>query len=90
MQRPGKVSNPLLPNVLTQLYNFDRPEMPLSREELVMLYQIDVYIRDMVRRGNLPPNYSNTIPERVSQIAARVFYEWEDNVLYQQEQDEIG
>jgi hypothetical protein len=44
MQRPGKVTNPLLPNLLVQLYSFERPELPITNEEFIMLYQLDIYV----------------------------------------------
>ena len=82
MQRPGKVSNPLLPNVLTQLYSFSRPDQPLTNEELIMLYQINVYVKDMVRRGNLPESFINVVPNQVVKASESVYREWESNVNY--------
>ena len=90
MQRPGKVSNPLLPNVISQLHKFDRPNMPLTNEELIMLYQLDVYIRDMVSRGSLPPQFATMIPEKIRRLSAKLFQEWENETHYTAEQNEIA
>ena len=38
METPGAKMCPLLPKLLEQLYSFNRPEKPLSRDEFIQLY----------------------------------------------------
>ena len=87
MQKPGKVSNPLLPNILSQLRNFDRPGQPVTNEELVMLYQLDVFIKEMVNREQLPAQLYDVIPTRVRSAAEKCFKEWEGQKIYEKELD---
>jgi hypothetical protein len=47
MQKQQKINNPLIPKVLDALSRFER-EAPLTTSELLKLYQINIYIKDMV------------------------------------------
>ena len=41
METLGQKISPLIPKLFELLYNFSRPEKPLTQDELIQLYQID-------------------------------------------------
>lgn len=65
--------NPLLPKILIELSKFSRPGKPLTQEELIMLSQVDTFAKDCVRCGDLPDAFEKIIPEKVSNMAHKVF-----------------
>ena len=68
---------------------FERPDKPLSQDELLMLHQIKVYVQDLVSKDKLPAQFNNFIPEAVSELAANVYEAW-DQPLYPDVQKEIA
>lgn len=80
---------PLLPKILIELSDFDRPEKPLTQEELVMISQVNTFTRDAVRCGDLPANFENIIPENVSSVAEKVFKKY-DKMPYEDVQRSVA
>jgi hypothetical protein len=58
----SQLKNPLIPKLLERLHDFKRPEKPLSQNELLELYQIDVQVQEMVRSNRLPKEFKDVIP----------------------------
>ena len=76
MQSAGTLSIPLVPVLLEQIASFNRPEAPLSQEELLMLHQINVYVKDLIAREELPENFGRIVPEQVQTLASAVYEDW--------------
>ena len=76
MQAAGTLTIPLLPVLLEQIASFKRPEAPLSQEELTMLHQINVYVKDLIAREELPENFGRIVPEQVQTLASAVYEDW--------------
>ncbi len=76
-QKPGTISNPLLPKLLVQLASFDRPEEPLSKDELLMLHQINVYVQDLVSKDMVPVQFKEIFPQAVAKLATNVYEAWD-------------
>ena len=72
----AKVRNPLIPKALEALSQFNR-EAPLTKRELLQLYQISVFIGDMVARGELSDHFSKVIPKEVLAAAEDEFQKWD-------------
>ena len=58
----SQLKNPLIPKLLERLHDFKRPEKPLTQNELLELYQIDVQVQEMVRSNRLPKEFKDVIP----------------------------
>ena len=69
LQKTGSMSIPLIPKLLEQLKTFNRPEQPLSSEELLMLHQISAYIDDLVLEGKMPSQYTSILPANIKEAA---------------------
>ena len=69
LQKTGSMSIPLIPKLLEQLKTFNRPEQPLSSEELLMLHQISAYIDDLVLEGKMPSQYTSILPHHIKEAA---------------------
>ena len=63
-----KLRNPLIPKALEALSRFNR-DTPLTKRELQQLYQISVFISDMVARGELSDHFNKVIPKDVQAAA---------------------
>ena len=72
MQKQQKINNPLIPKVLDALSRFER-EAPLTTSELLKLYQINIYIKDMVATYQLADCFLRVIPENVIALAEAEF-----------------
>ncbi len=72
MQKQHKINNPLIPKVLDVLSRFER-EAPLTTCELLKLYQINIYIKDMVANYQLADCFLRVIPENVIALAEAEF-----------------
>ena len=70
MESPDARTNPLLMKLLERLHKFERPDKPLSRRELVQLYQLSVFIKEQVSAGILPNTFGSVIPLQVQNKAA--------------------
>lgn len=68
----AKIRNPLIPKALEALSQFNR-ETPLSKRELLQLYQISVFVSEMVARGELSDHFSKVIPKEVLAAAEEEF-----------------
>ena len=72
MQKQQKINNPLIPKVLDALSRFER-EAPLTTSELLKLYQINIYLKDMVAKYQLADCFLRVIPENVIALAEAEF-----------------
>ena len=70
MELPEGRTNPLLVKLLERLHKFERPDKPLSRQELVQLYQLSLFIKEQVSTGRLPDTFASIIPQQVVNKAA--------------------
>ena len=62
------LSNPMIPRLYEQLHDFKRPEAPLSKEELLELYQLQVYAQDQIKVGRWPKEFKEVIPQKVREV----------------------
>jgi len=84
-----QVSNPILPKLIERLATFQR-DTPLSGKELIQVYQIQVYIDDMIARKQLPAEFSKVIPQAVREAAELEFERHDRQILYPNVQREIA
>jgi len=63
------LSNPIIPKLFERLHEFKRPEKPLSKEELLELYQINVHAQDQIKQGKWPAEFKEAIPKKVRDIS---------------------
>ena len=89
MEDAGSLTIPLLPKLLEHLATFDRPDNPLTQEELCMIHQISVYVQDLVSKDRLPTEFLNILPDEVKSLAASV-WDLQDRPLYPDVQKEIA
>ena len=89
METPGHLSTPLLPKLFEELYSFERPNKPLTKNELIQLHQINSYIEDAISAGAIPENFNSVIPRKVQALAADAYIEW-DQPLYMDVQKDIA
>ena len=82
-------NKPIIPNLLTRLYNYERKQQPLEDLELLQLYQINLYIKDKVMNEELPQQFLNTIPPQILQ-RAEARYAIYDKCGYPEVQKEIA
>ena len=89
MQEAGKMNIPLIPKLFEHLASLDRPTEPLSEDELLMLHQINVYIKDLVANDRLPASFLQLFSTEVTDMANAVYQQW-DAPLYPEVQKEIA
>lgn len=82
------ISNPLVPRLFERLHNFNRPEKPLTKEELLELHQINMHTQDQVRAGRWPKEFKEVIPKNVSDLAENEYNRY-DKCLYPDVQVDI-
>jgi hypothetical protein len=66
------LSNPLLPKLLEQLNNFKR-DSAITTLELEQLYQIHIFIQDMVQKHKISEEFAKVIPDKVLKAAIAEF-----------------
>ena len=62
------MSNPIIPRLYERLHDFKRPEKPLTKEELLELYQVHVYAQDQIKVGKWPKEFKEVIPQKVRDV----------------------
>ena len=65
---------PLLPKLLEELFGFSRPEKSLTKEELVMLYQIKIHTNKFIEEGLVPHNFVKVIPDDVLEACEKEYH----------------
>lgn len=63
--------------------------MALSKNELVMLHQIQIYVEGLVKKEKLPDQYAEIIPGYVRELADEVYQQW-DTPLYPDVQRDVA
>ena len=61
---------------MEQLYNYQR-ETPLSRNEYLMLFQINIWLTQQLEEGRLPQNYEGCIPNEIVDTAEARYQEYD-------------
>lgn len=60
--------NPIIPRLFERLHEFKRADKPLSKEELLELYQVYVYAQDQVKVGRWPKEFKEVVPKQVREV----------------------
>jgi len=68
ISRSATDSNPLIPRLIEHLYNYKR-EAPLTRNEYLMLFQINIWLEKQLDEGRLPDNFKGCIPSEITEVA---------------------
>lgn len=69
-------NNPTIPKLLEYLFDFKRNK-PLTKEEYIQLFQINIWINKMIDSGNIPSEYANCIPEDILDKAEERYNEYD-------------
>ena len=81
--------NPIIPRLFERLHDFKRPDKPLTKEELLELYQLQVYAQDQIKNGRWPKEFKEVIPKKVRDIAEEEYATFDKN-LYADVQIDIA
>ena len=84
-----QMQNPIIPRLYERLHDFKRPEQPLSKEELLELYQLQVYAHDQIKNGRWPKEFKEVIPKKVRDITEEEYANFDKN-LYNDIQIDIA
>lgn len=69
-------TNPLIPRMLENLYDFKR-EQPLTDFEKLELFQINLWVKDQIEKGALPEAFSGCIPPNILIEAENAFNDYD-------------
>lgn len=83
------LSNPIIPRLYEHLHEFKRPEKPLTKEELLELYQLQVYAQDQIKIGRWPKEFKEVIPQKVRDVIEEEHANFDKN-LYTDVQVDIA
>ena len=83
------MQNPIIPRLFERLHDFKRPEQPLAKEELLELYQLQVYAQDQIKNGSWPKEFKEVIPKKVRDITEEEYSNFDKN-LYADVQIDIA
>jgi hypothetical protein len=59
------INNPIIPRLYEKLHDFKRSDSPLSKDELLELYQLSVYAQDQIKNQKWPKEFKEVIPRKV-------------------------
>ena len=82
------LQNPIIPKLFERLHEFNRPQKPLTREELLELYQVSVYSQDQIKNQRWPKEFKEVIPKKVRDICEEEYASFDKN-LYNEVQIDI-
>lgn len=83
------LSNPMIPRLYERLHDFKRPEKSLTKEELLELYQLQVYAQDQIKVGRWPKEFKEVIPQKVRDVIEEEHSNFDKN-LYADVQVDIA
>lgn len=72
--------NPIIPRLYERLHEFKRSDKPLTKEELLELYQLQVYAQDQIRNARWPKEFKEVIPKKVRDLAEEEYANFDKNL----------
>ena len=73
------LNNPIIPKLYERLHAFKRNE-PISREELLEIYQISVYAQDKIKNNKWPKEFKEVIPKKVRELCDEEYANFDKNL----------
>jgi hypothetical protein len=81
--------NPIIARLYERLHEFKRPEKALTKEELLELYQLQVYASDQIKTGRWPKEFKEVVPKKIRELVEEEYANFDKN-LYSEVQFDIA
>lgn len=90
MEEPsGTLSNPLVAKTLDSLSKFHRVT-PLTSNELIKLFQINIFVKNKVKQNELNRDFAKIIPKELLEQAAAEYEKFDRSFIFADVQSDIG
>jgi len=73
------LNNPIIPRLYERLHDFKRLD-PLSRDELLELYQLSVYAQERIKTNKWPKEFKEVIPKKVRELCEEEYSSFDKNL----------
>ena len=73
------LNNPIIPKLYERLHEFKRND-PLSKDELLELYQLSVYAQEKIKSNKWPKEFKEVIPKKVRDLCEEEYHSFDKNL----------
>ncbi|CDW75767.1 UNKNOWN [Stylonychia lemnae] len=80
------VKSPLIAKIFEMLHEFKR-DTPLTKDELIQLYQIHIYAQDKIKNRIWPKQFKDVIPQAAKDAAEDEFNQFDKNLFKDYQMD---